>query len=457
MSESEDTPPSVVQQPLPDDPNEDQHQMVIAGPSNRQTAPIFMLNVDCCDEIFDYLSIKDLHSFGQTSNVAGEYFKKNCAGAQQYTKGNGTYIGYSDHEGASDELTQISGFNRYITDISFYSEELSSLHYVEFHSDEFDSVNNLILLCAYVNELVIKHFRKILLKIEHIKLYQCRVLGCIYDILLKYCINMTALYIYDDLSCVIGSETNPWLLQHYPMLKHLKLFGRHERAIQGLTTFFKQNPNVQRFSVSLDQLWPNRHQLINSNIKLDVLDVWDTQFRKIEDEHCDLLKELHDRGFFKRLYIKLTRIYETCDQIVLLPGLERLHICETVDIFNVSRMIGLKELYLPGGFTTNDIETLAANLVNLVEVVINTRTSDDLLPFMRYSKQLRKLYPQLNGILNLSKLNKEREKLVNARKVIIYVEDNIFLATKWKIQYGDANMELVEMQRDGSRKYRKYC
>lgn len=29
-------------------------------------APIFALNIDCFEEIFDYLSLKDVHSFGQT-------------------------------------------------------------------------------------------------------------------------------------------------------------------------------------------------------------------------------------------------------------------------------------------------------------------------------------------------------------------------------------------------------
>lgn len=60
----------------------DKNQMAIAGPSNEQTSPkIFKLDVDCFDEIFEYFSLEDLDSFGQTCKamhkLTGEYFKRN--------------------------------------------------------------------------------------------------------------------------------------------------------------------------------------------------------------------------------------------------------------------------------------------------------------------------------------------------------------------------------------------
>lgn len=261
---------------------------------------------------------------------------------------------------------------------------------------------------------------------------------------------MTHLSVYDDVSNV----PIPWLLQHYPKLTELDLFPRFVSVIQELTIFFEQNPKIQGFSTSFDFLWQNRDQFINSKLTLNILSVGDFQNHSTVDmqKMCDLLKELHESKVFKRLHLNFEENYQQIwNQIVLLPGLERLRICKTVDIFNVSRVIGLKELHLPDGLTTNDIQILAENLVNLNEVTVGSITSDDLLPFMRYSKKLKKLHAHLNGgILNLPKLNKEREQLVNAQKVIIYVPDNSFLATKWKTHYGYANMELVEMQRSNS-------
>lgn len=41
--------------------------MAVAGPLNLgSTYAIFKLTIDCFDEIFDYLSLQDLSSFGQT-------------------------------------------------------------------------------------------------------------------------------------------------------------------------------------------------------------------------------------------------------------------------------------------------------------------------------------------------------------------------------------------------------
>ena len=44
-----------------------QSEMACAGCSSEEYRPkIFKLNIDCFDEIFEYLSLKDLHSLGQT-------------------------------------------------------------------------------------------------------------------------------------------------------------------------------------------------------------------------------------------------------------------------------------------------------------------------------------------------------------------------------------------------------
>lgn len=47
--------------------NEERNEDAVAGPSNVESSPkLFQLNNDCFDEIFEYLCVEDLHSFGQT-------------------------------------------------------------------------------------------------------------------------------------------------------------------------------------------------------------------------------------------------------------------------------------------------------------------------------------------------------------------------------------------------------
>lgn len=75
--------------------SEGQSQVASASTSSIEITPnIFKLDIDCFDEIFEYLSIKDLHSFGQTCRamhkVAGEYFKRNHSAAEKFCHKDGT-------------------------------------------------------------------------------------------------------------------------------------------------------------------------------------------------------------------------------------------------------------------------------------------------------------------------------------------------------------------------------
>lgn len=56
---------------------------------------ILKLNDDCCEEIFEYLSIKDLYSFGQTckrmNRIAGIHFQRNYPDAHIIGRPKGIY------------------------------------------------------------------------------------------------------------------------------------------------------------------------------------------------------------------------------------------------------------------------------------------------------------------------------------------------------------------------------
>lgn len=56
-----------------------------------------------------------------------------------------------------------------------------------------------------------------------------------------------------------------------------------------------------------------------------------------------------------------------------------------------------------------------------------------------------KFFEESENILDLRGLNKEREKLTFAKKILIYVKEDIFLATKWALTQTEFN--LIEMKR----------
>lgn len=449
----------------------DEHQSStqIASASKIVPPEIFKLNVDCLDEIFEYLSLKDLHSFGQTcramQKVSGEYYKLNYTGAEKFIGNDGIYTIYSDDNGIIK--TQTSAFNQYTQFLSHHYEDFEPFRYIKTHSNEFISVKHLYLVCVGLNSAKIKYFQGILPKIEIVQIRQCTIWnGDFYEIILQYCDKLKRLYVKDDLGDIINRMHNPWLLRSYPSLEHLELTPRYSFEINELSTFFELNPNLRSFSISSHCLEMNRKYLMQAKIKLDLLEIkhFDSGFYFYHVEKlsiqsmCTILNQLFERGFYQKLHLYVKDIdKESIDRMTSIQGLERFSVKEVNGTAQfLSNLSNLKELSI-FDCCNDDFEEVARNLVKLERLLIQNVTYDNMLAFIRRSPKLKviKVFPkdkqQFNGgIMNLVKLNEEREKLYKARKVIIYIEDNIFLPTKWNTDNGDTNLNLIEMKRSNS-------
>lgn len=458
-----------------------------AAGSSKVPAPsaknhLFKLNIDCLDKIFDYLSVKDLHSIGQTcktlQQAAGEYFKLNHSAAPKYSENDGIYTEYSDNSGVINQRTQTSCFNRFITYISHYYERKAPLQYIQSHADEFESFKHIYLVCTSLSKSKIDRIKKLFDRVEIVQIRNCTMEVDFYASFLKFCINMKELYVQEaDVGQYrnrygYGSgqeeQSNSWLLQSYPKLQHFELIPQFSNHIAELCQFFERNPNVQSFSASSRCLLANQNELLKSNAKLQVLEVKIFQVPRFyyddddveEDDHyqsiCKLLKQLHANGFYKCLHFYVQRISQQCgDQLVELPGLEKLCIKYFTENFNLTQLTTLKELVILDGANARDMKLLACCLNNLQRLFLNNASFEDLLPFLCHSVKLNvvKFSPKnehngMNrGIFKLLTSNGEREKLFGARKVIVYVPDNIFLATKWSINNGCTNLNMVEIKR----------
>lgn len=446
---------------------------------------LFKLNIDCLDRIFDYLSVKDLHSIGQTckalQQAAGEYFKLNHSAAPKYTENDGIHTEYSDHSGVINQRTPTSGFNRFITYISHYYERKAPLEYIQAHGDEFESFKHLYLVCSSLSKSKLERIKKLFKRVEIVQIRNCTMEVDFYAAFLKFCINLKELYVQEAdvgqyrnrYGFASGQEeqANSWLKQHYPKLEHFELIPQFSNHIIELCEFFDRNPNVRSFSVSSRCLLANRNELLKSNAKLDVLEVKIFQVPRFhyddddeeEDDHyktvCTLLKQLHANGFYKRLHFYVQRIsQQCCDQLIQLPGLEKLCIKYFTENYNLTQLTALKELVILDGANEKDMKVLACCLSNLQRLFLHNATFSDLLPFLRHSTKLNvvKFFPKNErnetdrSAYKLLTSNEEREKLFGARKVIIYVPDNNFLATKWRLNNGCTNLSMVEIKRTHS-------
>lgn len=77
---------------------------------------------------------------------------------------------------------------------------------------------------------------------------------------------------------------------------------------------------------------------------------------------------------------------------------------------------------------------------------------EDILPFVRNSPNLTEvlLSHQIDSNFDvvpiIEKLNQERMNLINAKKAIIFVAENVYLKVKWA--KNETNWNLIEIKRD---------
>lgn len=460
----------------------------IAGASNVESTPkIFQLNVDCLNEIFEYLCVKDLHSFGQTckrmNKVAGEYFKQNHLVAKNYFKKHGIYTEYRHGTSVTSRRIlynyskpiEISGFKKFIPRLvhglvlspTRCHNDPDAQKFIKSHIDEFESIKHFSFVHTDISNRNIKCFKKLWPQLECLHFELVNINGDLYDIILKYCRkNLRQLYVYHS---ELGSRKFvkfgkfKWLLQKYPKLECLHLVPTDFCRLEELREFFIRNPNLRKFSTRAIFFWDHGDIFLNSNIKLDILEITDFWLHEGYSSSAtttsktlvELLNRLHAQGFYKRLYVYMAiRDDELANKLALIEGLEFVYVREFYKTYNLHHLVNLKELMIQDEFEDADAEILAYNLTRLERLCIYGLSSfDDIMPFIRQSLKLRKILfipDKFRLVLNLVMLNEERAKLDGAQKIIIYVRDDCFLATKWATKNGDTNLNFIEMRKSDS-------
>lgn len=444
-----------------------------------ESSYIFKLNIDCFDELLDYLSTNDLLALGRTcktlQQVVGEYMKENCSAATKIDRD----IVYNRELISKNSALESTGFNQFTKYIHQDRPDSQPMKYIESHSDEFTSVNHLYAQMKELKPQTINRIKNILSQLEVLQLHYVQVPYDFYERFLRHCVNLKRFSISDsNHGNTVTMKSNNWLHENYPSLEHLELTIRYPLKIDvnELTTFFQLNPNVHSFSTSYIFLSENRIGFMNSGIKVDVLQVkkQDLSMYRVGDvnvnEMFDLFKELHICGFYKHLHLYMQRISQQfVEQIILLGDvLEKLCFrnyydtghCDTV-FTNWPILPKLKDLGIVGVIRSYETEILAQRLVNIKRVYLHSTTYADISTFVRHSAKLKQIFvkdviPLNANIPKITTLNNQREKLKDARKVTIYFPDNLFVANKWIAPHGNLNLNLVEIKRSDSYRWDHY-
>lgn len=447
---------------------------VVIGDTNEGSPPkIFKLDIDCFEAVADYLSVKDLHALGQTckrfQKMAGYVFKETYPAIRVKCLIDGIYI--------NDGAVQLNGFCDYIQDLTIETGNMDCFRFIK--SNSFSSIKRIRISEIYLTKKRIACIKHILDKSEIVEVRECEMAGEFHAKFLQFCTSMKHLAVrpkdgagydsddeidFDGPGIVIG-DNNDWMLRQYPMLEKFELtktgcFSGTPRPEFG--TFLERNPNIRALATSADWHWSDA-----ADLKLDVfaIDCNDDLESSLVSGILDNLVKMNEKGenFFERLHFYsygITAEWHTC-HIEKISKMEKLYMHSAW--IGPMEMENLKEVRLRGfkdilyDATDHAKEILVDGMVNLERVSFGGAGLVDILSFICGSRKLAKFRIESfaegalqNGAINLLAWNNQRKQLDGARKVTIYVDEEVYLATKWASHHGQTDFDFVELKRHAS-------
>lgn len=423
------------------------------APKIRQTSDIFKLNIDCFVEIFDFLSLLDLIAVGKTckrlKQVAAFCFHQTYSAAK---------IECSDKKVCVNRKFEVTDFAEVITSITLiYPENLAN--FLDIHLN-FKRLREIEFCYIELSKSKMGQMSEILNKVTGLALKSCTIESKLHDSVLTFFPNLNRLSVKN---CKIDHE---WLARQYPMLEFFEWIANDA---YGIVPFLEINANICHFTTDAKCLWANGRSMMNSGLRLNALAI---EFAECDDidfeQFFDLLNELHANRIFDRLELHSVWGFQQrrADQLRLLDEcIGKLHIDyanESIELFAFEH---LQDFYVESSQKISDLESLAKNLLQLKRIHFGVANFNDILLFISHAAKLNKVkvnrlcdghhFSTKNKIINLSAVNAEREKLTKAKMVALFVDEDIYLATKWTLNVTE--LVLVRLRRLHSSGWNWFC
>lgn len=191
------------------------------------------------------------------------------------------------------------------------------------------------------------------------------------------------------------------------------------------------------------------------------------------NEHSDLMNEvfnvldaMHDRGIFKKLFLKFDKkslLADNVNRLATVKGLTGIICSYRINNEIASHTLDLALLYnnikyLAIHWMFADSTIIALQLPELIELNFTETTIEAILPFVRHAAKLAHFHidhVQGNRMLNAKTLSREREQLVNELKgepvvknLKIYIPEKNYIKMKWSSIATKG--EFVEIKREES-------
>lgn len=400
-------------------PKQDQNQLSLAGPSNEESSPcIFNLDIDCFEELFEWLSAADLFALRRTNKrfkkIVDFFIKTNYPAFGKFKLFDTNF----DMFRQMDSIT--IGMMKEI-DISVDRN---------FDGSQFESI------------------KEVLSKVMEVSIRSWTTPFDFHNSFLKYCNNMQCLTIHREEDWDPHVEmSKEWLCHRYPSLEYICFEAMPKDKIDGFIKFFHLNPNIHALSTDLESLKTIGSKLVGAGIKFDRLGTFDSV---IDKDSLHLLKRLHDDGLYKRLRLSLDDLDIAFDEEEDLNLLASVAIEVIKNESSVHALIhhlpSLKEIIF---HQHCDIHEDYENTQNVERVYSDGGFSDDIMAFTRTCPKLKHILVQNvhdTNHLNLVRINNERSKLAGACKTTIYVDEHMYLAMKFS-GISKTNYKFIELKR----------
>lgn len=433
----------------------------IEPPEKMCPSLIWKLNVDCFYEICDYLTLDDLIAIGQTCKrfqfIAGDFIKENYVAKRKTCQNTDIHMDWPPKS--------VKIFSDFLEKVYIFGNFASGYKFVGSNCTEY--LREIRMSQIDLTDYEIESIKGVLAGVEVIEMEHCALRDEFYEHFLQFCPKLKSLSVsrssYDrDRGIIIGSS-NEWLRKKYPTLEHLELTNLYELKENELQAFFEQNPNVRSFSTDAKSILFNRDTILESGIKLNELavefhpQVIDSEVEPIaivEFFHKQLVK-LHASGFFRTLHLYISFL-DHQNSVQKLLKLDSLTMLGGYINCIESPTIQLEELNVTEASDVRDLETFPDKMPNLERINFSGASSDHILPFIRSSPKLKIMKIEnlldgnhlVGGVLDLIALNNARKGMARARKLIIFVNERVYLATKWAQR--QMFFSLIELRRGES-------
>lgn len=399
--------------------------------------PIFSLNADCMNAIFDYMPLKDLSATAKTctrlNEFVGNYFSREFKSQM---------IEFKDSKEKLDpKKLHLDHLLPFIQSLAIYGENIKVFREIE--NRKFENVKRIEFKNnkSSKKEITAGHGQTLKSILHCAELVEFK--GNVFTDkhgkhILKHCLNMSSLCIETNVFKLNPKCHSDWMEKTYPKLRNFQLnqgfpdFIHCDRQNDELIAFFEKNQIAQ---LSIGFNIENSLKFIQeNNIKLDKLTM-----RLSKDDIGrinDLLDDITNRELIRRFEIVLNdaQILALSQNLLsTLNGLESILMnfecmMDIPEFFERLKYLHIKKI------SWDAAPLLATKITNVEELYIEDCDINIIGIFAGLLPKLKRIairdaHGNPNDF-NWLHLMGEREKLFGVRKLMIYINESVYIPIK---------------------------